>query len=184
MQRSHGCRIEARAAVSQGCSRATDPTLTSPPPSQVINQFKPKKNVTSDIVPTVGFMVEEFNKNNLYFTVFDMSGQGRYRDLWSHYFGEAQAIIFVIDSSDRIRMPVAKDELDLLLEHKDIKDSRIPVLFLANKMDLAGALSPIDIVEALQLEKISSKSWRIFATNALTGDGLQDGMDWLAEALR
>ena len=35
--------------------------------------------VTQDVVPTVGFSVEEFNKNGLSFTVFDMSGQVRSR---------------------------------------------------------------------------------------------------------
>jgi ADP-ribosylation factor family len=32
--------------------------------------------VTQEIVPTVGFNVEEFQKSGLYFTIFDMSGQG------------------------------------------------------------------------------------------------------------
>lgn len=36
--------------------------------------------------PTVGFRVEEFAKDNLNFTIFDMSGQSRYRTLWEHYF--------------------------------------------------------------------------------------------------
>ena len=56
--------------------------------------------MTTDVVPTVGFSVEEFTKNGLSFTVFDMSGQGRYRNLWEHYYKDAQAIIFVIDCSD------------------------------------------------------------------------------------
>jgi GTPase SAR1 family protein len=34
--------------------------------------------------------------------------QGRYRSLWEKYFREANAIIFVVDSSDKIRMCVAK----------------------------------------------------------------------------
>jgi ADP-ribosylation factor-like protein 6 len=54
-------------------------------------------------VPTVGFAVEEFTKNNISFTVFDMSGQGRYRNLWEHYYKDVQAIIFVVDTSDKIR---------------------------------------------------------------------------------
>jgi len=38
---------------------------------------------------------------------------------WLHFFfREAEAIIFVIDSSDKLRMVVAKGELDLLLEHE------------------------------------------------------------------
>lgn len=80
---------------------------------------------------------------SLSFTVFDMSGQGRYRNLWEHYYRylsqccsptgdfsslihflcfilflrEGQAIIFVIDSADKLRMVVAKEELDTLLNH-------------------------------------------------------------------
>ena len=46
-----------------------------------------------------------------------MSGQGRYRNLWEHYYKECQGIIFVVDSSDKLRMVVAKDELDMLLQH-------------------------------------------------------------------
>lgn len=72
----------------------------------------------TDIVPTVGFQVEEFKKANINFTIFDMSGQGRYRNLWEHYYRDAQGIIFVIDSTDKFRMVVAKDELDHLLSHK------------------------------------------------------------------
>ena len=45
-----------------------------------------------------------------------MSGQGRYRNLWEHYYRDCQGIIFVVDSSDRLRMVVAKDELDMLLQ--------------------------------------------------------------------
>lgn len=38
---------------------------------------------------------------NVGFTAFDMSGQGRYRSLWEHYYRDCQGIIFVIDSSDK-----------------------------------------------------------------------------------
>ena len=86
------------------------------------------------MTPTVGFAVEEFSKNNVNFTVYDMSGQGRYRSLWEHYYSDVQAIIYVLDSTDRIRMCVAKEELDVLLAHDDIKAARIPVLFFANKV--------------------------------------------------
>lgn len=40
----------------------------------------------------------------LNFTVFDMSGAGRYRMLWEHYYREAQAVIFVLDSADKLRL--------------------------------------------------------------------------------
>ena len=47
-----------------------------------------------------------------------MSGQGRYRSLWEQYYRETEAIIFVIDSSDKIRIEVAKNELHTLLQHE------------------------------------------------------------------
>jgi ADP-ribosylation factor-like protein 6 len=86
------------------------------------------------VTPTVGFQVEEFDKGNINFTVFDMSGQGRYRGLWEHYYSDVNAIIFVVDSTDRLRMCVAKEELDQLLSHDDIKRAKIPILFFANKV--------------------------------------------------
>ena len=47
-----------------------------------------------------------------------MSGQGRYRNLWEHYYDDTQAIIWVIDSGDKFRTVVIKDELNALLNHK------------------------------------------------------------------
>jgi signal recognition particle receptor subunit beta len=154
------------------------------------------------------------------FTVFDMSGQGRYRNLWEHYFGDVQGIIFVIDSADKIRMVVAKDELDIVLQHADVKDTNIPILFLANKMDVPGAAVPVDITRALELTNIVNRPWtiqyvhidaplsahnaaslslslsvcvcatlhlttfpRTRATNALSGEGLEAGISWLADKL-
>ncbi|KAG7264681.1 hypothetical protein CRUP_035340 [Coryphaenoides rupestris] len=121
----------------------------------IINQLKPtnashlvfvqyRENAqTQDIVPTIGFNIEKFKTSSLSFTVFDMSGQGRYRNLWEHYYKEGQAIIFVIDSADKLRMVVAKEELDTLLNHPDVKHRRVPILFFANKMDVREALSSV-----------------------------------------
>ena len=50
--------------------------------------------------------------------MFDMSGAGKYRNLWEFYYKSCEAVIFVVDSSDKIRMPVAKDELDNMLQSK------------------------------------------------------------------
>ncbi|XP_038139712.1 ADP-ribosylation factor-like protein 6 isoform X3 [Cyprinodon tularosa] len=119
----------------------------------------------------------------LSFTVFDMSGQGRYRNLWEHYFKEGQAIIFVIDSADKLRMVVAKEELDNLLNHPDIKHRRIPILFFANKMDVRDALSSVKVSQLLCLENIKDKPWHICATDAIKGEGLQEGVDWLQDQI-
>ncbi|XP_034385522.1 ADP-ribosylation factor-like protein 6 isoform X1 [Cyclopterus lumpus] len=145
----------------------------------IINQLKPSNAQAQDIVPTIGFSIEKFKTSSLSFTVFDMSGQGRYRNLWEHYYKEGQAIIFVIDSADKLRMVVAKEELDTLLYHPDIKHRRIPILFFANKMDVRDALSSVKVSQLLCLENIKDKPWHICATDALKGEGLQEGVDWL-----
>ncbi|KAG5215712.1 hypothetical protein JEQ12_001288 [Ovis aries] len=121
---------------------------------------------------------------DLSFTVFDMSGQGRYRNLWEHYYKEGQAIIFVIDSSDKLRMVVAKEELRTLLNHPDIKHRRIPILFFANKMDLRDALTSVKVSQLLCLEDIKDKPWHICASDAIKGEGLQEGVDWLQDQIQ
>ncbi|TRZ23362.1 hypothetical protein HGM15179_003779 [Zosterops borbonicus] len=145
----------------------------------IINKLKLSNAQTQDIVPTIGFSIEKFKTSSLSFTVFDMSGQGKYRDLWEHYYKEGQAIIFVIDSSDKLRMVVAKEELDTLLNHPDIKHRRLPILFFANKMDLRDAVSSVKVSQLLSLENIKDKPWHICASDALKGEGLQEGVDWL-----
>ena len=69
-----------------------------------------------------------------------MSGQGRYRSLWEHYYTDVEAVIFVLDSTDRLRMCVAKEELTQLLSHEEIKKTRAPILFFSNKVSPTSAL--------------------------------------------
>lgn len=47
---------------------------------------------------------DSFADQGICFTAFDMSGAGRYRSLWEHHFKGCQGIVFVIDSSDRMRL--------------------------------------------------------------------------------
>ncbi len=78
-----------------------------------------------------------------------------------HYYAECEGIIFVIDSADAVRMCVVKDELDTLLAHKDISKKNCPILFFANKMDLPKAFTPSQISEALELSRLTERSWQI-----------------------
>ena len=53
--------------------------------STLINKMQPDAE-PEEVTATVGFREERFRKNSIQFTVFDMSGQGRYRDLWQRYY--------------------------------------------------------------------------------------------------
>ena len=145
----------------------------------IINRLKPKKAQAAEIAPTVGFQVDEFSKSNLKFTVFDMSGAGRYRNLWEQYFRDAQAVIFVVDTADKLRMCVAKDELDYMLGSEELRP--VPILFFANKSDIPTSMTAADCATSLKLDAIQDRPWQIVPSNALTGAGVEDGVDWLCE---
>ena len=62
--------------------------------------YKLKLGETVSSVPTIGFNVETVEYKNLKWTIWDVGGQKKIRDLWKHYLLDNQAIIYVLDSSD------------------------------------------------------------------------------------
>uniref|UniRef100_A0A6B2LLA0 Uncharacterized protein n=1 Tax=Arcella intermedia TaxID=1963864 RepID=A0A6B2LLA0_9EUKA len=132
-------------------------------------------------VPTVGFNMESVAFNNILFQVWDLGGQTSIRGYWRYYFGNTQAIIFVIDSTDANRLETAKAELSKLLVEEELANSSVVVF--SNKSDLQNSLPPSKISEALALSKIKNRPWAIFKTSALTGEGLKEGLEWLAQSI-
>lgn len=110
--------------------------------------------------------------------VWDLGGQERLRTSWATYYRGTHAVIAVIDSTDRGRISIMKDELFRLLQHDDLQHAA--VLVFANKQDLKEAMSPAEITDALSLHSIKSHDWHIQASCALTGAGLYDGLGWIA----
>ncbi|XP_076819329.1 ADP-ribosylation factor-like protein 6 [Clavelina lepadiformis] len=168
--------------------------------STIINKLKPANARIEDVVPTVGFNVETFSTGKLFVTAYDMSGQGRYRNLWERYYKNCDAVVFVVDSTDKLRMAVAKEELSQLLNHREMKRKKnLPVLFFANKCDLRQSCSAVKCAQLLALDrgewtrggspvhKTASagpgRPWHICESNALTGEGLQEGIQWLTDQL-
>ena len=171
----------------------------------ILEHLKPRSRDRVDVVPTVGFSVDTFTREGTKFKAFDMSGASKYRRLWEKYYKETDAVVFVVDSSDRLRLAVAREELSSMLGepftseddnilsrtslqpcacsgHRDLKNC--PVLFLANKQDVANRLAPAEIADALSLHLIENHPWQIMPTNALKGDGLDIGVSWLVDQLK
>ncbi|KAI1729080.1 ADP-ribosylation factor family domain-containing protein [Ditylenchus destructor] len=152
--------------------------------STILNQLKPPDTQTSSVVPTVGYSTERFTASNMSFSAYDMSGQARYRNLWETHYKNVHGIIFVVDSSDRLRLAVSRDELWMILDHKDLAYRRAPLLILANKSDLKDALSASEVHLSLGLDLIRNRNWHIVPTCALTGQGLVGGIDWLSNNIK
>lgn len=113
------------------------------------------------------------------FTVWDVGGQSQIRPLWRHYYTGTQALIFVVDSSDRDRIDEARKELIRLLNDREL--SKTVVLVFANKQDMPEAMPPEEIQEKLGMTKIIDKSWYIQPSCAKTGEGLVEGLTWITE---
>uniref|UniRef100_A0A183C6E6 ADP-ribosylation factor-like protein 6 n=1 Tax=Globodera pallida TaxID=36090 RepID=A0A183C6E6_GLOPA len=59
-----------------------------------------------------------------------------------------------------------------------------PLLILANKSDLKDAVPATEIHLNLGLDLIRNRNWHIISTCALTGSGLVEGIDWLANNIK
>ena len=112
----------------------------------------------------------------------DIGGQDRLRGLWKHYYHGSHGIIFVIDSSDKGRIELAREELYKLMDQDELRNAA--VLVLANKQDLPDAMTSSELTSKLDLYALRNRDWYIQSTCATTGQGVYEGLDWLTSTLR
>mmetsp|Transcript_17997 Transcript_17997/g.25214 ORF Transcript_17997/g.25214 Transcript_17997/m.25214 type:complete len:181 (+) Transcript_17997:99-641(+) len=142
--------------------------------------YKLKLGEVVTTIPTIGFNVETVEYKNINMNVWDVGGQQKIRPLWRHYYQNTEGLIFVVDSSDKERLEESKEELDKMLQEDELRDA--VVLVFANKQDLPGALNVKQVTEGLGLDKLRRR-WYVQGTCATSGDGLYEGLDWLASAV-
>lgn len=58
------------------------------------------------------------------------------------------------------------------------------ILVFANKQDVLGALNVNDVKSGLGLAEMTSHNWFIQPTTATKGEGLFQGLDWLAQQIQ
>jgi len=138
-------------------------------------------------VPTIGFNCERVKgsmgkSKGKYFQVWDVGGQEKLRPLWKSYTRHTDGIIFVLDSLDEERFEEAK--MELIRTVRSHENLGVPLLILANKQDLPGAKEPFELENLLQLKEIMVNSYfHIQPTCAITGEGLDEGINFLYEMI-
>jgi len=132
--------------------------------------------------PTIGSNVEEVRHDNITFQAWDLGGQESLRANWATYFEDTDAIVFVVDSNDVDNLVLAKMELFNTVLAEDLRCACL--LVLANKQDIQGCRTPGDIASDLSLHTIRTHEWHIQSCCALTGEGLQEGLSWVAARVR
>ena len=117
--------------------------------------------------------------------------------------------IYVVDSTDRDRIGVAREEFQAIVKDPLILSSIL--LVLANKQDMViisdsskanrgrqrlssvfgvpfssqkGAMSPSEVGQRLGLYDLKNRTSRAVGACALTGEDLHEGLGWLAATLK
>ncbi|KAK0079497.1 hypothetical protein PV325_001174 [Microctonus aethiopoides] len=134
-------------------------------------------------IPTIGFNVESLEYENLVVTLWDVGGQQKFRPLWKHYYHNAQAVIFVIDSNNRGRFEEAQNELSKIVSERELKDALL--LIYANKQDIPGCATIDEITNILSLQKLCcGRAWQIQASSPLIDASTStQGLQWLMQQL-
>ncbi|CAD7926386.1 unnamed protein product [Amoebophrya sp. A25] len=129
-----------------------------------------------------GFAIRHTVGRPMYSFDLDRRSWAKYAPEMRKHYGDADGIIFLVDStSDREDLMDTRDLLHRLLKDPLVADSVI--LVLANKQDVPGALSVSSLTRALSLEAFNQMIWRVVPTSCVNEEGVYEGLDWLSRTL-
>lgn len=140
------------------------------------------KESLSDVSPTMGFDIRTLAWGDIRLNVWDIGGQETIRAYWRNYFEETDAVLWVVDSGDRERLEICRNALREVLREDAMMGAS--VLVFANKQDLDNAMRVDEVGRFLALASTGNRNVRIQGCSALTGEGLSEGIDWLAGELK
>ncbi|MBD3189873.1 MAG: GTP-binding protein [Candidatus Heimdallarchaeota archaeon] len=135
----------------------------------------------SSTIATMGVNHEQFNFESLSMSVMDLGGQKAFRQFWSNYIKQANCLVFIVDSTDIVRMPLAREVFYKVITH--FCDPTIPVMILATKQDLPGACPVSYIFEIFQLNRLYGRTLHVQETSAKTGLGIYEAFHWIHDNL-
>ena len=84
---------------------------------------------------------------------------------------------YIVDAADKKCLDVAKDELHALLDKPVLEG--IPLLVLGNKSDLPEKLSVDELIDALDLKKVSHREVSCYGISAKEETNLDAVLQWL-----
>jgi ADP-ribosylation factor-like protein 2 len=70
------------------------------------------------ISPTLGFNIKTLEHGPYKLNIWDVGGQKSIRSYWRNYFEQTDALVWVVDSADRLRVDDCRQELAQLLQEE------------------------------------------------------------------
>lgn len=114
--------------------------------------------------------------------------------MWKDYFPAVDAIVFLVDVSDRERLYESKAEFDSLMQDEQV--ASCPVVILGNKIDKQGAMGEQDIRHVFNLNGLTTgkgtvarsdlnnqRPMELFMVSVLRREGYGEAFRWLSQYL-
>ncbi len=136
-----------------------------------------KKGDFNETIATMGVNYEVLQLEKLKLSVMDLGGQEVFRQFWPAYIQKADILIYVVDSSDIVRLPTAKELFMKVV--RSLPNENIPILILATKQDLPQVSSLAYIIHLFQLTSMFERTVHIQRTSARTGLGIYEAFQWI-----
>ncbi|KAG5328672.1 AR13B protein, partial [Acromyrmex charruanus] len=145
-----------------------------------------------NVLPTMGFRMVSLKHKSYSVKIYDLGGSSQIRALWPKYYNDIHGLIYVVDASDISRLAENKVVFNELITHEHI--STKPILLLANKQDLNGAIDELDVVENLDVEHAANAMkcpTRVETCSCIYSKeqsksntmGIKDGYKWLLDII-
>ena len=147
------------------------------------------QNEMRTTVPTIGMHVEMKMDAEHSVMAWDVCGADKYEcivQLYRQFFVMCNALVFVVDGEPLFPIETIRCELQRIVAEDEL--AGWPVLILANKHDMPGALTVSQVEDALGIadsEAFAGRPYKIqpcVATD-IQDKGYEEGLSWLREQL-
>ncbi|KAI6661818.1 GTP-binding ADP-ribosylation factor-like protein ARL2 [Oopsacas minuta] len=139
-----------------GLSRSGKSTLVARLLSEKISEYN----------PTEGFNLVNYSREDdtgSCLNLWDLGGSKLDRIGWQFFYPVTDGIMYIIDSEDRYHLEENKRQLNLILNNNILQ--KVPLVIVANKQDIEGAIDETEIKSLLELNNASNMLCGIFGTS-------------------
>ncbi|MFX1574486.1 MAG: PAS domain S-box protein [Promethearchaeota archaeon] len=136
-----------------------------------------RKSVSKAIFPTINVDVSRILVNNVSLLTYDIPGKYNVKELWKPYLKNQDGLIFVLDVTDKIKFPYARELLHEIAGKPEL--SELPLLILFNKIDLKQP-DIKDLEDSMELKKFEKRPVKSFLTSGIKNINIDEAFNWLS----